>query len=119
MRDRGIRRAHRERMVRRAYKILKIGGFKDEINLYLRSLRHADNMKICSCWMCGNPRRWSKGDDKLTIQERRMGRNPNELPDPELPEPGPVPEEPVEIRDDEDATVVIDDDPRGDPRPIF
>ena len=25
----------------------------------------------CSCYMCGNPRKHSKGKDKLTIQERR------------------------------------------------
>lgn len=26
----------------------------------------------CSCWMCGNPRRYMKGKEKLTIQERKQ-----------------------------------------------
>lgn len=25
----------------------------------------------CSCWMCGNPRKFMKGSDKFTIQEKR------------------------------------------------
>jgi hypothetical protein len=31
--------------------------------------------QLCSCAMCGNPRRtgWNSGPDKLTIQERRIG----------------------------------------------
>ncbi|KFI24206.1 hypothetical protein CG51_18560 [Haematobacter missouriensis] len=28
----------------------------------------ANNLKVCSCWMCGNPRRYS---GEMTIQERR------------------------------------------------
>lgn len=30
--------------------------------------------KLCSCWMCGNPRSWNKGKtaDCLTLQERRF-----------------------------------------------
>lgn len=34
--------------------------------------RHADNLKSCSCWMCGNPRRWLK---KPTIQEKIQQQN--------------------------------------------
>jgi hypothetical protein len=29
---------------------------------------NADHLQCCSCWACGNPRRWF---GKLTIQERR------------------------------------------------
>lgn len=29
----------------------------------------------CSCSMCGNPRRFAKGKQRLTIQERRALRN--------------------------------------------
>jgi len=25
----------------------------------------------CSCYMCGNPRRWNRGKDALTVQEKR------------------------------------------------
>lgn len=28
----------------------------------------ANNIKICSCYMCGNPRKWW---DEITIQEKR------------------------------------------------
>lgn len=35
--------------------------------------RFADTPKQCSCWMCGNPRRYYKAQmgEKLTLQERR------------------------------------------------
>ena len=26
---------------------------------------------VCSCQMCGNPRRYAKGKDKLTMQEKK------------------------------------------------
>ena len=26
---------------------------------------------LCSCHMCGNPRKFAKGDERLTMQERR------------------------------------------------
>jgi hypothetical protein len=25
----------------------------------------------CSCWMCGNPRKFMKGREKITMQERK------------------------------------------------
>ena len=42
------------------------------------SLRHADkgyeHPCRCSCWMCGNPRKYAQSlKDKLTIQERKYG----------------------------------------------
>jgi hypothetical protein len=32
----------------------------------------ADHLAICSCSMCGNPRRHFKGKDRITIQERKI-----------------------------------------------
>lgn len=32
---------------------------------------HVATPTICSCWMCGNPRKYGSGWEKLTIQERR------------------------------------------------
>ncbi|KJR63169.1 hypothetical protein VY88_23780 [Azospirillum thiophilum] len=32
----------------------------------------ADNLAVCSCWMCGNPRRWH---GELTMQEIRQDSN--------------------------------------------
>ena len=62
---RGWRRHSRERMLKRAKAI------------YGESLgrRLANHLKPCSCWMCGNPRRFFKGKDKLTLQERRVLRD--------------------------------------------
>lgn len=34
-----------------------------------RHQRLADNLASCSCWMCGNPRRWL---GEVTMQERRQ-----------------------------------------------
>jgi hypothetical protein len=34
--------------------------------------RFKEQSKLCSCWMCCNPRRVSKTKDALTIQERRF-----------------------------------------------
>ena len=34
-----------------------------------RAARFADHLKSCSCWMCGNPRHYYKGNEKLTVQE--------------------------------------------------
>ncbi len=33
----------------------------------------ATTATLCSCWMCGNPRRKMKGTDRLTMQERKAG----------------------------------------------
>lgn len=33
-----------------------------------RAAWRADYLAVCSCWMCGNPRRWWR---ELTMQERR------------------------------------------------
>lgn len=34
--------------------------------------RFKEQPKVCSCWMCRNPRRTWKTKDALTIQERRF-----------------------------------------------
>ena len=56
---RARRRQDRARMVARAKR-------------YLPDRRYqwlADNLASCSCWMCGNPRRWF---GELTMQEIRQ-----------------------------------------------
>jgi hypothetical protein len=42
---------------------------------------HADNLKACSCEMCKTPRKsgYVKGDDKLTMQERRFTNGEEEV----------------------------------------
>lgn len=38
--------------------------------------RHANHLAVCSCWMCGNPRRYWR---EATVQERRSGMNDDRL----------------------------------------
>jgi len=33
--------------------------------------RFKEQPKVCSCYMCGNPRRYEKGLNRLTVQERK------------------------------------------------
>ena len=35
--------------------------------------KSADHLAVCSCWMCGNPRKWY---GEPTIQERKASANP-------------------------------------------
>lgn len=63
---RAIRRHHRERLKRkRRY----FWGHSRDLWEEPRYLGMAvSTPKVCTCWMCGNPRRWH---DELTMQERR------------------------------------------------
>lgn len=36
-----------------------------------RMARFKEQPQLCSCPGCGNPRRWWKGEDRLTRQEKR------------------------------------------------
>jgi hypothetical protein len=40
-----------------------------EVDRKRRALRQIDHLKNCSCWMCGNPRKYL---GERTIQERRQ-----------------------------------------------
>lgn len=64
MRSRAIRRHHEERVkarVRRYY-----GGMAMGSPRHTGKIAHARS--LCSCWMCGNPRRHWK---EVTVQEMR------------------------------------------------
>jgi sensor c-di-GMP phosphodiesterase-like protein len=61
---RAIRRHHRERM------ILKRKSRVDMGRWHVKSLGYfSKNNTVCSCWMCGNPRKYF---EELTVQERRF-----------------------------------------------
>jgi hypothetical protein len=60
--DRGERRMARERMMAKAKRVWP----KNHPGKY------ADNLKRCSCWMCGNIRK----QEGMTIQERRFYAEP-------------------------------------------
>lgn len=57
-----IRRHHKWRMKAKALKY-----YPDQPS----AVRLADHLKSCSCVMCGNPRRFFKRAERLTMQERR------------------------------------------------
>jgi len=80
MRGLSVRRHHDERMKKKVRSYY--GGYiDDKWKPYLtlteeEKERHtgiaAQSKKQCSCWMCGNPRKW---DNELTIQERKQMEN--------------------------------------------
>ena len=64
MSSRALRRHHEERIKRRVAGYY--GGYARGKPCRLGKLAHA--RKLCSCWMCGNPRRYL---GEPTLQERR------------------------------------------------
>jgi hypothetical protein len=63
MSTRALRRHHEERMKRRVTGYY--GGYARQDPRHIGKIAHA--RKLCSCWMCGNPRRLGE----RTLQERR------------------------------------------------
>ncbi len=67
---RALRRHHRQRMIRRVMRIWGVQWVdEDEEARRLRALRLYNNMSKCSCWICGNPRRY---EGRPTLQEKRQ-----------------------------------------------
>jgi hypothetical protein len=64
---RARRRHHRARMVARAFRMARAWDWSIET-----PQRMADNMAKCSCWMCGNPRKW--GGEPLMAERRQAIR---------------------------------------------
>lgn len=60
---RALRRHHQQRMKVKA---------KRKYPSDPRATHYADNLALCSCVLCGNPRRFAKGAQRLTVQERRI-----------------------------------------------
>jgi hypothetical protein len=52
-RPRATRRHHRERIIRKRYKRVKMGRWHVKRRGHL-----SKNNTVCSCWMCGNPRKY-------------------------------------------------------------
>lgn len=76
---RALRRHHRERLNNRTKKIILThwyGSYDPHFfeDLHQRAARRRDNMAMCSCWMCGNPRRRSAGwnYDPFDLHEKRQ-----------------------------------------------
>jgi hypothetical protein len=71
---RAERRHHHERLFKKYDTLLNVyhywgGDFDKE---HIRKLQ--DNFSVCSCSMCRNERRnpWTSGEERLTMQERKM-----------------------------------------------
>lgn len=71
--SRALRRFHRDRLKRRAYKILDNWFWFNPEDKIHTTQRRWNNMQICSCASCGNRRRdpWLNGQERLTLQERK------------------------------------------------
>lgn len=68
---RGERRLQKKRMIAKAKRILKNRYYNTAKDFVEHtSVRIADNLKACSCWMCGNPRHKAKHGDE-PIYDRR------------------------------------------------
>ena len=63
-RTRDERRALAERIIARSVRHIPWAE-------WIHHHRFAKTRKPCSCWMCGNPRRFFAGKERLTMQERR------------------------------------------------
>lgn len=64
---RALRRHHRGRMIRHALRVLVPLSDDDRASHRERALYLHKHLKKCSCWMCGNPRKYGGGP---TRQER-------------------------------------------------
>ena len=77
MSKRSLRRHHSQRMKAKARKIhwmwqlLPTTGWKIQSRVHY----YADHLKMCSCYMCGNPRKWWK---TKTRQEDEFDLNAQE-----------------------------------------
>jgi hypothetical protein len=63
---RSVRRRRRNEIIQKRYERVKQGHW------HVKSPGHlAKNNTVCSCWMCGNPRKFF---GKVTRQEEQMGQ---------------------------------------------
>lgn len=77
-RKRALRRHHNNRMRRRAFNKIAFEWWwidnSTDKEIWDRVNKQYNHMCICSCSMCGNPRRgggWVTGLERLTLQERK------------------------------------------------
>ena len=68
---RALRRHHKERMKAKARHICTKIWREKNLSVIKRLTKNADNLKMCSCEMCRNPRRsgWYKGKRGWTLKE--------------------------------------------------
>lgn len=79
MKDRAQRRQSREKALKKALEFthqFKWTAEEDRIRWAYRTYKHPAR---CSCAMCGNPRRYAKGEARFTLAERRLKENTVDL----------------------------------------
>ena len=62
---RALRRHHKFRVRRKAKRVMQMlldDHYSDEI-----AIKVAEHLAACSCWMCGNPRKWGERTRKEII----------------------------------------------------
>jgi len=74
VRTRAERRHHHKRMLDKVrnftyLKYMKDNFTQEEYEKYINKL--VENRKSCSCWMCGNPRKYTK---EKTLQEKKFDK---------------------------------------------
>jgi len=58
-----------KKRARRRRDLLRMKAKARRVYPHNKNATEAEYLAVCSCWMCGNPRKWF-GD--LTMQERRF-----------------------------------------------
>ena len=75
---RALRRHHRQRLIRRAFPLLRWYNENDPEKQWARTLRWYNNLAKCDCWICKNPRRVpGEYERSLTLQEQRLHQAAN------------------------------------------
>ena len=67
---------------RRRRDLLRMKAKAKRIHPHNPQATSAEHLAVCSCWMCGNQRRYAKGHEKLTPQERRQVNRSSHLGEP-------------------------------------
>jgi hypothetical protein len=72
-RNYNFRAHHAIRKQQYAYRIIKQCWHVRDEDAHMMARRLRDNLAVCSCQMCCNPRHsdWLSSEEKLTIQERK------------------------------------------------
>jgi hypothetical protein len=73
---RGDRKAKQNHLKNKMKNLARMVFSIPEENIQQWSNRHFESLN-CNCWMCKNPRRVFKGDDTLTMQERKQNESEN------------------------------------------
>ena len=75
MSKRSVRRHHKERMKAKAKQLYRWWYSQGGYQVHPKAHHYADNLALCSCYGCGNPRKWF---NRVTIKEYMFDIDANE-----------------------------------------